>query len=65
MLINNAGGLIERTRIEDYTETYVHQVLSLNVMQVALFIHEVVPVMRNQKQGNVINVTSSISHPTR
>jgi len=34
-------------------------------MQVALFIHEVVPVMRNQKQGNVINVTSSISHPTR
>ena len=58
VLINNAGGLLGRTRIEDYTETYIHQVLALNVMQVALFVHEVVPVMRKQKKGNVINVTS-------
>src|SRR5258705_2943270 len=58
VLINNAGGLIGRTRIEDYTETYLHQVLALNVTQVALFMHEVVPVMRRQKQGNVINVSS-------
>lgn len=58
VLINNAGGLIGRTRIEDYTESYIHQVLALNVMQVALFMHEVVPVMRKQKNGNVINVTS-------
>ncbi len=58
VLINNAGGLIGRTRIEDYTESYIHQVLALNVMQVALFMHEVVPVMRKQKKGNVINVTS-------
>jgi 3-oxoacyl-[acyl-carrier protein] reductase len=58
VLINNAGGLIGRTRIEDYTETYLGQVLALNVTQVALFMHEVVPVMRRQKQGNVINVSS-------
>jgi len=58
VLINNAGGLVARTRIEDYTEAYIHQVLALNVMQVALFMHEVVPVMRKQKKGNVINVTS-------
>ena len=48
VLINNAGGLIGRTRIEDYTEAYVNQVLALNVTQVALFMHEVVPVMRTQ-----------------
>ena len=58
VLINNAGGLIGRTRVEDYTETYLNQVLALNVTQVALFMHEVVPVMRREKHGNVINVTS-------
>ena len=32
--------------------------LALNVTQVALFMREVIPVMRRQKAGNVINVTS-------
>ena len=58
VLINNAGGMIGRTRIEDYSEAYLHQVLALNVTQVALFMHEIVPVMRRQKSGNVINVSS-------
>ncbi len=58
VLINNAGGMIGRTRIEDYTETYLNEVLALNVTQVALFMHEVVPAMRRQKHGNVINVSS-------
>ena len=58
VLINNAGGLVGRTRIEDYTEAYLAQVLALNVTQVVLFMHEVVPIMRRQKQGNVINVSS-------
>ncbi|HTS22220.1 MAG TPA: glucose 1-dehydrogenase [Casimicrobiaceae bacterium] len=58
VLVNNAGGLVARTRIEDYTEAYLQQVLALNVIQVALFMHEVVPIMRRQKKGNVINVSS-------
>ncbi|HZI83877.1 MAG TPA: SDR family oxidoreductase [Casimicrobiaceae bacterium] len=58
VLVNNAGGLVARTRIEDYTEAFLQQVLALNVIQVALFMHEVVPVMRRQKKGNVINVSS-------
>lgn len=58
VLINNAGGMIGRTRIEDYSEAYLHQVLALNVTQVALFMHEIVPVMRRQKSGNIINVSS-------
>jgi 3-oxoacyl-[acyl-carrier protein] reductase len=58
VLINNAGGLVARTRIEDYTEGYIEQVLALNVVQVALFMHEVIPAMRKRKRGNVINVTS-------
>src|SRR5204862_7624064 len=58
VLINNAGGMIGRTRIEDYSDEYLQQVLSLNVTQVAMFMHEVIPVMRKQGRGNVINVTS-------
>jgi 3-oxoacyl-[acyl-carrier protein] reductase len=58
VLINNAGGMIGRTKIEDYTEEYLGKVLALNVTQVALFMHEVIPVMRRQGGGNVINVSS-------
>jgi 3-oxoacyl-[acyl-carrier protein] reductase len=58
VLINNAGGLVARTRIEDYTEAFLSHVLALNVVQVALFMREIIPVMRRQKHGNVINVTS-------
>lgn len=58
VLVNNAGGMVGRLRIEDYTGAYLQQVLALNVVQVALFIHEVVPLMRAQKSGNIINVSS-------
>jgi 3-oxoacyl-[acyl-carrier protein] reductase len=58
VLVNNAGGMVGRVRIEDYSEAYLQQVLSLNVVQVALFMHEVIPIMRRQKSGNVINVSS-------
>jgi 3-oxoacyl-[acyl-carrier protein] reductase len=58
VLVNNAGGMVGRTKIEDYTEEYLAKVLALNVTQVALFMHEVIPVMRRQGGGNVINVSS-------
>ena len=58
VLINNAGGLVKRTRIEDYSEEFLQQVIALNVTQVAMFMHEVIPAMRRQKRGNVINVSS-------
>ncbi len=58
VLVNNAGGMVGRTRIEDYSEDYIAQVVALNVTQVAMFMHEVIPLMRRQKSGNVINVSS-------
>jgi 3-oxoacyl-[acyl-carrier protein] reductase len=58
VLVNNAGGLVKRTRIEDYTEAFIDEVLKLNVVQVALFLRHVVPIMRRQGAGNVINVSS-------
>ena len=58
VLVNNAGGMLGRTRLDDYTDAYLDQVLKLNVTQVAMFMHEVIPVMRRQGGGNVINVSS-------
>ena len=58
VLINNAGGMLGRVKIEDYTVEHIGRVLSLNCTQVALFMREVIPGMRRQKSGNVINVTS-------
>ena len=58
VLINNAGGMIGRVRIEDYSDAYLDQVLKLNVTQVAMFMHEVIPLMKKQGGGNVINVSS-------
>ncbi|MEP7183253.1 MAG: SDR family oxidoreductase [Betaproteobacteria bacterium] len=58
VLINNAGGMLGRVKIEDFTVEHIDRVLALNVTQVAVFMREVVPVMRRQKSGNIINVTS-------
>ncbi len=58
VLVNNAGGMLGRVRIDEYTASHIERVLALNVVQVALFMREVAPVMRAQRRGNVINVTS-------
>ena len=58
VLINNAGGMLGRVKIEDFTVAHIQRVLDLNVTQVAIFMREVVPIMRRQKSGNIINVTS-------
>jgi len=58
VLVNNAGGMLGRIAIGDYTIAHIERVLALNVTQVALFIREVAPGMRARKHGNIINVTS-------
>jgi 3-oxoacyl-[acyl-carrier protein] reductase len=58
VLVNNAGSMVERRRIDDYDEAYLWSVLQVNVVQVALFMRCVVPGMRARRSGNVINVAS-------
>lgn len=58
VLVNNAGGMLGRKTIDEYTEAHLQQVLTLNVTQVVLFVHEVAPVMRRQGGGVIINVSS-------
>jgi 3-oxoacyl-[acyl-carrier protein] reductase len=58
VLINNAGGMLGRRSVSEYTEDHLQAVLALNVTQVVLLVHEVVPIMRAQGGGSIINVTS-------
>jgi 3-oxoacyl-[acyl-carrier protein] reductase len=58
VLVNNAGGLVKRTPVKDYTDEYVDAVLALNVEQVVRFVREGVPHMRAQGGGSIINVSS-------
>ncbi len=58
VLINNAGGLVKRTPVTDYTEEFLASVIALNVTQVALFVREAALLMKRQGGGNIINVSS-------
>jgi 3-oxoacyl-[acyl-carrier protein] reductase len=59
VLVNNAGALIKRTRVEDYADEYVDAVLELNVKQVVRFIREGAVQMRRQGGGgSIINLSS-------
>jgi 3-oxoacyl-[acyl-carrier protein] reductase len=59
VLVNNAGALVRRTRIEDYDDAYVDAVLDLNVRQVVRFVHEGAGQMRKQGDGgSIINLSS-------
>src|SRR5437764_8067978 len=59
VLINNAGALIKRTPVGDYSDDYVDAVLELNVKQVVRLIREAALQMRKQGGGgSIINVSS-------
>ncbi len=58
VLINNAGGMLGRRSIGEYAEPHLQEVLALNVTQVVMMVHEVVPIMQRQGGGAIINVSS-------
>ncbi len=58
VLINNAGGMIQRCLLADYSEDLFDRVIDLNVRQLVLCCQEALPVFKKQGHGNIINVTS-------
>ena len=58
VLVNNAGGLIQRVPIETMTDELFDQVMFLNVRSVLTCTAAVVPHMRKNGGGSIINVTS-------
>jgi 3-oxoacyl-[acyl-carrier protein] reductase len=58
VLINNAGGMVERCNLDKYTEDLFDKVIDLNVRQLVLCCQAVLPVFRRHGRGNIVNVTS-------
>jgi 3-oxoacyl-[acyl-carrier protein] reductase len=57
ILVNNAG-IIRRGSIDSVTEAEWRQVLDVNVTGAFLFCRAVVPVMKRQASGTIVNVSS-------
>ncbi len=58
VLINNAGGLVERNPADTTPDEIYERIMDLNVRSIFQMCKLVIPVMKRQGHGNIINVTS-------
>ena len=58
VLVNNAGDLFGRRAFADADDTFLDELLSLNVRSVVHLSRAILPVFKRQGSGNIINVTS-------
>jgi NAD(P)-dependent dehydrogenase (short-subunit alcohol dehydrogenase family) len=58
ILVNNAGAIAAHTPVEDLTEEAWDKVLALNLKSDFLFCKYVVPYMKKQRSGKIINLSS-------
>ena len=58
ILINNAGSLIQRTRLLDFTDELWQQVFMLNCHSAFMITRALMPAMVERKRGFVVNISS-------
>ncbi len=58
ILVNNAGSLIERRTLEEMSEDLWDRVMDVNLKSVYLCSQAVLPMMKRQGKGRIINMTS-------
>lgn len=58
ILVNNAGGQNEPFRFEEITDEHWQQAFDINVMAVVRAVRAVLPTMRQQQWGRIINISS-------
>jgi 3-oxoacyl-[acyl-carrier protein] reductase len=58
VLINNAGGLVDRVPIAEIDDAFFDAVIDLNVRSLVAACSAAVPHMRKRGRGNIVNVTS-------
>jgi len=58
ILVNNAGSLLERRSLEEMTEDLWDRVMDVNLKSVYLCSQAVLPVMKRQGRGRIVNITS-------
>jgi len=62
VLVNNAGGLGRRARLEELTEDLIDDTLRLNFTSVVLMCQAVIPHMASRGGGRVVNISSIAGH---
>jgi 3-oxoacyl-[acyl-carrier protein] reductase len=62
VLVNNAGGIGRRARLEELTEDLVDEILRLNFTSTVLMCQAVIPHMVRRGGGRVINISSIAGH---
>jgi 3-oxoacyl-[acyl-carrier protein] reductase len=58
VLVNNAGGLVKRVKLEEITDDVYDEVLNLNVRSVVVGSRAAARLFRAQGKGNIINTSS-------
>jgi NAD(P)-dependent dehydrogenase (short-subunit alcohol dehydrogenase family) len=58
ILVNNAGSIVKLMRIEDCTDQLWSDVMDVNVKSVFLCSQAVIPQMKEQRSGRIINISS-------
>ena len=62
ILINNAGGLIERVPTAEFKDDHFRTVMDVNLKTAMLMSHLVLPYMKKQSAGKIINFSSQAAH---
>src|SRR5918994_2963653 len=58
VLVNNAGSLIERRTLAEMTDDLWDRVMDVNLKSVYLVSHAVLPLMKGQGRGRIVNMSS-------
>ena len=58
VLVNNAGSFVERRTLEEMTEDLWDRVMAVNLKSVYLVSQAVLPLMKNQGGGRIVNISS-------
>ena len=58
VLVNNAGGFVERRTFEEMTEDLWDRIMAVNLKSVYLVSQAVLPLMKRQGGGRIVNITS-------
>lgn len=58
VLVNNAGGFVERRTFEEMTEDLWDRIMAVNLKSVYLVSQAVLPLMKRQGGGRIVNISS-------
>lgn len=62
ILVNNAGGLVKRVPVAEFDEDHFHTVINVNLLTAFIMCNLVIPHMKEQKSGKIINFSSQAAH---